>query len=198
MFSWWSNPSLAPGYSPDTWEFLDLARDSSDPAGELRPIFYPFFVRLCMQLGGVHWAEVVVLFQMILHTITIVFINKLFLKFNTPNVLAIIFSLAIGFNPNLLFYSSRLLPQQILGVLIFFTIYYSIELIRTWEVNSYNLRNKYLYLTGIFSGIALITKPSWILGILPVVFTFFYTKKISNKTIMVAIILISLHYFFLI
>ena len=79
LFSWWSNPSLAPGYSPDTWEFLDLARDSSDPAGELRPIFYPFFVRLCMQLGGVHWAEVVVLFQMILHEYSYLLKNLYFL-----------------------------------------------------------------------------------------------------------------------
>ena len=82
LFSWWSNPTLKPGYSPDTWEHLSLAKDFSDPAGELRPIFYPFFIRLCMQIGGVHWGEVVVLLQMILHTITILFLYKLFIKFN--------------------------------------------------------------------------------------------------------------------
>ena len=43
---------------------------------------------------------------------------RLYTKHQISYIFAFLFSLAIGFNPNLLLYSSRLLPQQFLGVLI--------------------------------------------------------------------------------
>ena len=195
LFSWWSNPSLTPSTSPDTAEYLSVARDFSDPGSEIRPIFYPLLIRLCMMISINHWGEIVVAIQMILHSCMILFLFKLFIKHNISRVFAFIFSLAIGFNPNLLVYSSRLLPQQFLGVLIALSFYYALRLIEDWDDNLW-YNNKYLYLTGIFSGLALITKPAWLLGIFPTIITIFYFKKISFHTIKVAFLLSLLHFSF--
>ena len=55
-------------------------------------------------------------------------------------------------------------------------------------------KNKYLYLTGTFSGLALITKPAWLLGISPVIMSIMLIKKISIKSVMISIFLVIIHF----
>jgi len=193
LFTWWSNPSLTPATSPDTTGYLSVAKNFSDPVGELRPIFYPLFIRLCMVISTNHWGEIVVAIQMILHSATILLLFTLYTKHNISIVFAFIFSIAIGFNPNLLLYCSRLLPQQFLGVLIALSFYYAWRLMEVWDDYPW-YKNKYLYLTGTFSGLALITKPAWLLGIFPVIMSIMLIKKISIKSVMISIFLIIIHF----
>ena len=181
LFTWWSNPSLTPATSPDTFEYLSIAKDFSDPGNEIRPIFYPLLIRLCMMISTNHWGAIVVAIQMILHSATILFLFRLYTKHQISYIFAFLISLAIGFNPNLLFYSSLLLPQQFLGVLIALSFYYAWRLMEVWDDNLW-YNNKYLYLTGIFSGLALITKPAWLLGIFPTIITIFL--PVNSKIIL--------------
>ena len=95
LFSWWSNPSLTPTVNPDTSEYLSVAKDFSDPGGEIRPIFFPLLIRLCMIISTNHWGEIVVAIQMILHSVTILFLFRLYTKHQISYIFAFLFSLAI-------------------------------------------------------------------------------------------------------
>ena len=134
LFSWWSNPSLIPKISPDSYEYIDIAKSFSDPAHEIRPFFYPMMIRFCMIIGGEHWGNILMGLQIILHCLMIIIMFHLYLALNIPNYIAFIFSIAIGINPNLILYTTKLLPQQILGVLIGLTFYFSLKLIKVWDV----------------------------------------------------------------
>ena len=57
-------------------------------------------------------------------------------------------------------------------------------------------QNKNLYLIGVFSGLALVTKTSWMLGILPIIITIIYLKKITITTLKVVLILLIVHFSF--
>ena len=195
LFAWWSNPSLIPKIAPDSYEYISIAKNFSDPSHEIRPFFYPMMIRFCMIIGGEHWGNILMGLQIILHCLTIVIMFHLYLTLNIPNYIAFIFSIVIGINPNLILYTTRLLPQQILGVLIGLTFYFSLKLIKMWDVEIL-FKNKNLYLIGVFSGLALVTKPSWMLGILPIISTIIYLKKISITTLKVVLILLILHFSF--
>ena len=37
LFAWWSNPGFEAHYSHDTWEYIKVGKDFSNPANEIRP-----------------------------------------------------------------------------------------------------------------------------------------------------------------
>ena len=46
LFSWWSHPSLIPKTSPDSWGYINLAKDINHEILEIRPIIFPLFIKL--------------------------------------------------------------------------------------------------------------------------------------------------------
>ncbi len=192
LFTWWSNPNFTAYYSPDTWEYIKVGKDFSNPANEIRPFLYPLFIKICRIICPESWENLVIFFQMVFHSLTIILLFRLFLIFQSTKMISFILSLLIGINPNLLVYSSKLLPQQLLGVLIALTFYFAVQLYNSWN-NKDILKNVNVYVTGICSGLALVLKPSWMFGVIPIIITIYIFKKWNKKSVLAMIIILFFH-----
>ena len=195
LFSCWSYPDFGLRIYPDSWGYINVAKDFSDPSHEIRPFFYPLIIKISMVISPIYWESILLIIQISFHSIIIIFLYNLFLKFKISKYVAFTLSMIIGLNPNQIYWSASILSDQMLGVLICMTWISLISLIMTKPEHGL-LNNKFLYLTGILSGLALVTKPVWLLGILPIIFTLIIFET-SRKSLFISIvILLSLHFSF--
>jgi hypothetical protein len=195
LFAWWSNPNFEAHYSPDTWEYIKVGKDFSNPGNEIRPFLYPLIIRFCMMISQDYWEGILISSQMLLHSFTILILFNFYVRLKLPKQISFLLSLFIGINPNLLVYCSKVLPQQLLGVFITITVWFSFNLFRTWHEKN-PLINYNLYATGIFSGLALVIKPSWMFGIIPVIIVLLIFREISKNGAIVIALLFIFHFSF--
>ena len=123
FFSWWSNPSLEGRIYPDTYAYIHLAEDLSHPSNSLRPFVYPILFRGAMKISPDNWPKLIVLMQMLFHVTSILLIYKMLLKYSNSVFLNFICSLAIGINPNLLYFTSALVPTQLFGCFLVINLF---------------------------------------------------------------------------
>ena len=123
FFSWWSNPSLEGRIYPDTYDYIHLAEDLSHPSNSLRPFLYPILIRGAMKISPDNWSKLIVLMQMLFHVTSILLIYKMLLKYSNSVLLNFILSLAIGINPNLLYFTSALVPTQLFGCFLVINLF---------------------------------------------------------------------------
>ena len=117
-----------------------------------------------------------------------------YLKLNIKKSFAIILSLIIGFNPSLIYYSTYLLADHLLAILTTLACLCSIKSIELYNKNK--KINIYLILSGIFSGLAVVTKPIAILGIVPILVLYFFNFRTKLESIKIIILLLLIHFSF--
>jgi len=195
LFSWWSNPTLIPSASlGDTPGYLSIAQDFSASQTEIRPFFFPLILRVCMNISDLHWEKIFSLFQILLHSLICVIIFHFYLQYNFSKLSSFIVTLLIGFNPSLIYWSTYIMPDFLLAVLTFIAWFYTIIFIKQYNKNE--KINIYLILIGIFSGLAIVTKPQSIFGIIPFIFAFIFVSNKSTKLIKPIIILLIINFSF--
>ena len=138
FFSWWSNPSLEGRIYPDTYDYIHLAEDLSHPDNSLRPFLYPILIRGAMKISPDNWLKMIVLMQMLFHVTSILLIYRMFLKYSNSVLLSFIFSLAIGINPNLLYFTSALVPTQLFGCFLVINLFLFLTFLEKY--NNTNIR----------------------------------------------------------
>ena len=116
LFSWWSHPSLIPKIAPDTYAYINIAQNFTDPSNAMRPFFFPLFIRLCMWLSQSqsNWnlETVGIVFsicQIIIHASLCLTLFLFYQKMRLKPVFSFILVLVIGFNPNILYYTTYVL-----------------------------------------------------------------------------------------
>ena len=193
-FCLWSEPNLIPKKKPDSWGYLRLADDFTNEVSEERPFFFPLVIRFCKELSGPHWEEAYSIIQICFHTIISVWLFFLFQEFQIKKTVAFILTLFIGFNPSLVYYSTHLLADHLLAVLTTLSWIFMIRFIMKYD----NRQNFYIELIfiGVFSGLAIVTKPQSILSIFPLMFAFVFTSKKSIKMISPLILLLIINFSF--
>ena len=195
FFSWWSKPSLIPSINlGDSPGYIGVAKDFSDPIIIIRPFFYPLIIKICMNISELNWEILLSIFQISLHSITCIIIFHFYLKYNFSKLISFILTLFIGFNPSLIYWSIYLMPDFLLAVLTFLAWFFTIIFIQ--EYNKNEKINIYLILIGIFSGLAIVTKPQSILGIIPLIGAFIIGSRRSAKLIKPIIILLIINFSF--
>ena len=195
LFSWWSNPSLNPNSNlGDTPGYLSIAKDFSAPQTEIRPFFFPLIIRFCMNISEINWDRLFSLFQILFHSLICVLIFRLYLTYNFDKVIAFILTLLIGFNPSIIYWSTYLMPDFILAVLT--TLAWLCTIIFIQKDDEDKKKKYYLILIGIFSGLAFVTKPISILGIVPLLFTYIVLSKKSLYMLKTVIIILIINYSF--
>ena len=195
LFSGWSNPSLVPKTNfGDTPGYLSIAKDFSAPQTEIRPFFFPLIIRFCMNISEISWDRLFSLFQILLHSLICVLIFLLYLTYNFDKVIAFILTLLIGFNPSIIYWSTYLMPDFLLAFLTTLTWLCTIIFIQKDDKD--RKKKYYLILIGIFSGLAVVTKPISILGIVPLLFTYIVLSKKSLYMLKTVIIILIINYSF--
>ena len=194
VFSLWSNATLEPKKSPDTYGYLAVAEDLFHYAASYRPPVYPLFLKFNMILFDEHWEQMAMFFQIVLHSLSTILVFLMFRSFFSP-LISFITSLCICCNPSLVFYSTYMLPESILGFFITLTCFFSIKLI-TLDSNNSLIKYKYSIGIGIASGIAALTKPIWSLGIIPIIFSYLFFHYRYKTTLIVITLALFFHFLF--
>jgi len=188
LFSWWSHPSLIPKTSPDSWGYITLAEDINHEISEIRPFFFPLLIKSCMSLSEMYWEQIFSILQILFHAFISIILFFLYLKFGFKKSTSFILTLIIGFNPSLVYYTTYVLTDHLHAVLTTLAWLSSIIFIQKYNKNRKN--NVYLILIGIFSGLAIVTKPISILVIVPLLFTYIIVSKKSLKMIINIILIL--------
>ena len=63
LFSLWSHPSFIPKTSPDSWGYINLAKDFNHKISEIRPFFFPLLIKFCMSLSEMYWKQILLIIQ---------------------------------------------------------------------------------------------------------------------------------------
>jgi len=192
FFSWWSNPSLEGRIYPDTYDYIHLAEDLSHPSNSLRPFLYPILIRGSMKISPDNWIKMIVLMQMLFHVISILLIYRMLLKYSNSVLLSFIFSLAIGINPNLLYFTSAIVPTQLFGCFIVINLFLFLSFWDNYKKTN-NVWNKYFFIFGLFSSFTVALRSMYFFGIIPFVISMIILKMRKIYVIPPIIILILLH-----
>ena len=194
LFCCWSAPDLIPKTSPDSWGYLNLANNFNDEVSKIRPFFFPLLIKLCMNLSELYWQQLFSIIQIFFHAVICIFLFQLFLELQLHKTISLLMTLIIGFNPSLVFYTTYVLADHLLAVLTTLAWICTINSVQNYRKN-YKL-NWYMILTAIFSGLAVVTKPIAILGILPLIFTFIIISKKSIYIIKPIILILIINFSF--
>ena len=191
FFSWWSNPSLEGRIYPDTYDYINLAEDLSHPSNSLRPFLYPILIRGAMKISPDNWSKLIVLMQMLFHVTSILLIYRMLLKYSNFVLLSFIFSLAIGINPNLLYFSSAIIPTQLFGCFLVINLFLFLSFWNNYKKTN-NVWNKYFFIFGLFSAFTVTLRSMYFFGIIPFVISMIILKMRKNIFFPI-VILILLH-----
>ena len=191
LFAIWSHPSLIPKISPDGYGYWSIAKDffTSISDASIRPWFFPLFLRVCMTISPDQWQVVLSLFQIFFHSITCVLIYFVFRKYSLKYFSALVCTLIIGFNPNLISYTTYILADSIFAVLTTFAWYYFLKIN---ESSNWNFKS--IVLASIFCALSLLTKPVALFLIFPFLFGIYLLKGFSYNFIKIAIFMIFINF----
>lgn len=194
-FGFWSKPISGSYLSPDSYDYINLAKDFNHEISKFRPPFFSIILRFFMDLNAEKWQAYLSSFQLITHSLIVLICFYLFQNFKLSKAASFFLSLGIGFNPSLLYYASYVLSDFLLGslttLLWVFTSYYFGK-----ENKINNKKNiRYALIIGFLCGLISITKPIGTLIFIPVIFgVFIYRKRFFLKS---TIIIICLNFIFL-
>ena len=147
-----------------------------------------------MKLTEHNWEETFSIIQISFHTLISICLFFLFQEFQVKKYIAFILTFFIGFNPSLIYYSTYLLADHLLAVLTTLSWIFTIRFSKNFHKRKKNYID--LIFIGIFSGLAIVTKPIAILAIFPIVLSIILTNGISYKMVRYIIVLFIINFSF--
>ena len=175
LFTFWSNPSLAPKLSPDSLGYWSLAQNLGvqNEDASLRPWLFPLFIKSCMLISQDNWQTTLTFIQIIFHSLITTLLFSLFKNFKLNNIVCSIFALIIGFNPTLQIYTTYVLADLMLAVLTTLSWFYILRINREIGWN-YNL----IFFASLCCALCILTKPVGLLMIFPFLVSIYLVKDI--------------------
>ena len=186
LFSYWSNTSLLPKLSPDSYGYWSLAENFSlqNEDSSIRPWLYPLFIRFCMEIFPVNWQIGISFIQIIFHSFVTVLLFILFKKYKLNNVTCFIFALIIGLNPTLQVYTTYVLADLMLAVLTTLSWFFILKINDQTEWN-YNL----IIFASLLCALCILTKLVGLLMIVPLLISIYLAKGYSSSFLKTAILM---------
>ena len=190
IFVWWSNPTMYPMLSPDSGDYIALSTDFNSEYSGYRSFFLPLVIKFTKIISLSYWPLIFSFIQISLHGLICILLFNFYLKFSFNKIVATILVLIIGFNPSIVYYTTYLLAEHLLA--IFTTLaWFFMNRFLNYEKNIY-----YIAFIGIFSGLAIATKPIFIFGIIPLLLTYFFLSKRTLYMLKTIIIILVINYSF--
>ena len=195
LFGWWSQPNSIVNTSPDSDDYIALARDFNDPISEIRPVFFPLFLRFCMEVASKHWKYLYIFIQLTLHSLIACLLVRFLRNFKISKISSSFLTIVIGCNPSLLYYSTYILSDYLLSLITTIIWLMIFELIK--RKPNEKVKNVIVIIIGIFCGFTSITKPVSIFLFLPVIVFISFQNPIKNKVkICLTILVLNFSVFF--
>ncbi|MAT79617.1 MAG: hypothetical protein CMD13_02650 [Flavobacteriales bacterium] len=194
LFCWWSNPSLIPKMSPDSWGYINLSEDFSHDASEIRSCLFPLFIKFCRLISDTYWPQIFSVIQILFHSVICFLLFHAYLKFNFNKSIAVILTLIIGFNPALVYYTTYILADHFLAVITTLACLCSVYSIELYNKN--NKINIYFILTAILTGLSVVIKPIAILVIVPILLLYIFNCRSKLDCFKSLVLLLVIHFSF--
>ena len=128
-----------------------------------------------MKISPDNWSKLIVLMQMLFHVTSILLIYRMLLKYSNFVLLSFIFSLAIGINPNLLYFISAIVPTQLFGCFLVINLFLFLTFWNNYKKTN-NIWNKYFFVFGLFSALTVTLRSMYFFGIIPFVISMIILK----------------------
>ena len=128
-----------------------------------------------MKISPDNWSKLIVLMQMLFHVTSILLIYKMLLKYSNSVFLSFIFSLAIGINPNLLYFISAIVPTQLFGCFLVINLFLFLSFWNNYKKTN-NVWNNYFFVFGLFSAFTVTLRSMYFFGIIPFVISMIILK----------------------
>lgn len=158
-FSLWSKPETGLNLSPDSYDYINLAKNLDHEISKFRPLFFSIILRFFMELESEKRDIYISNFQLIAHSFLVLLCFFIFQKVNLSKTSSFILCLGIGFNPSLLYYASYVLLDFLLGLLTTllwtFSLFYFEKKGKKYDETGI----KYIIIIGSLCGLISITKP---------------------------------------
>jgi len=185
-FSFWSKPTTGINLSPDSYDYINLAKNFDHEISKFRPPFFSIILRFFMELETEKWDIYYSNFQLIAHSLLVLLCFFIFQKVNLSKTSSFILCLGIGFNPSLLYYASYVLSDFLLGLLTTilwtFSLFYFEKRGKKYDETGI----KYIIIIGSLCGLISITKPVGTLLFTPIMLgIFMFRKKHFFKSIII-------------
>jgi len=192
---YWSNPHLRILVETDTESYVNVAKDLSTREAQDRPPVYPLFLRFNMLFGSSSvWPTLVGIIQMLLVGAAASCLCILFRLIQAPSWFAILGAVFCCSTPGLVSFYYLLLPEVLLAFLL--TVCWTCAVL-LGTPRPISIRTSVLLaaVCGIFSGLATLTKPLWLLGILPLAAAVYILRRRFAKEHLakLLILMIALH-----
>jgi hypothetical protein len=146
--------------------YINVANELLGTTAKNRPAGYPIILKVLMQINIENWEKLLILFQYIALAFLAIPIYKLYKYLHISTGVSIVFCVFILIAPGLVGTSALLLPELMLGFFITLAWFFTIQIIS----NKSRSPGKQLILatlSGFLSGFAVLQKPVWILGFIP-------------------------------
>ncbi|MFL3005348.1 MAG: phospholipid carrier-dependent glycosyltransferase [Candidatus Neomarinimicrobiota bacterium] len=191
LFTIWSRPSLVPKISPDGYGYWSIAKDfkTSISDASIRPWFFSIIIRVCMLISAEYWQIVLSFFQIVFHSSISVLMFFLFRKYHLKLISAVICALIIGFNPNLIVYTTYILADLIFAVLTTLAWYH---ILKINDSNHWNYSS--IVFASIFCALSLLTKPVALLMIFQFLIAIYLIKGFSYNFLKIAFFMLIINY----
>ena len=191
LFSLWSNPSLIPKLSPDSYGYWSIAENfsSQNEDASIRPWLFPLFIRVCMVISPDNWQIALSLIQIFSHSFITILLFSLFKKTKLNIVTCFIFSLIIGLNPNLQVYTTYVLADLMLAVLTTLSWFFIIKINNESEWNY-----KLIVFVSLLCALCILTKPVGLMMIFPFLISLYLIKGYSSSLLKISIIMVIINY----
>lgn len=194
IFGYWSKPINGIYLSPDSYDYINLAKNFNHEISKFRPPLFSIILKFFMYFGNERWGNFYSNFQLITHTFIVFLCFFLFQKFKLSKTSSFFLCLGIGFNPSLLYYASYVLSDFLLAFLT--TLLWAVTLFYLNGVDNNKKDIKYFLIIGFLCGLITITKP---VGILLFIFLILGVYIFRKKQLLNSIIIITcLNFTFLI
>ncbi len=192
FFCFWSNPKLEPQIKPDSYGYINLLDSSKNNLVIKRPLLYPLIIKFCQLLSYENWIKLLIIFQIISHSLIIVLLFNMYHKINFSILTSFLLAFGIGIHPSLVLFSKYLLPELLFGVLITLIWYFFIKGLNI-RINKTKMK-LFFIVSSFLSSLALITKPAWLLGIIPMIILLLIRKILTKFDYKFLIMMIFIHF----
>jgi 4-amino-4-deoxy-L-arabinose transferase-like glycosyltransferase len=177
IFGFWSKPLSGIYLSPDSYDYINLAKNFNHEISKFRPPFFSVLLRFFMELGAEKWNIYYSNFQLFTHSSMVLLFFYLFQNLNLSKTTSFILCLGIGFNPSLLYYASYVLADFLLGSLTTLLWAFTLFYIGKGERIHKEKHIKYTLIIGFLCGLISITKPIGVLLFIPITLGIFIFRR---------------------
>lgn len=184
-------PPVAPVEEVDSVEYVAVSENLGSEWAQDRPLAYPLLLRLCRLVFHADWPTAVMWLQIAMLGLVSWVVCRALRRQGVAGGLAAAAGVAASATPALIFYSRSLLPEVLLPLCI---VLAWAATLRCMDAKAEDHPIRLAAIAGLWSGIAVLTKPVWILGALPLAIgVLFWGRSPQATRLRSAVVLLVVH-----